>query len=167
MASYKKKSLDPNSIKKHVVFQGMRVAVDRPKGFVLHGKDKEGNAWSRTYKVDYGFLPKTEGGDGEGVDVFLGPDPKARESYWATQKKEDGSFDEYKVFLGYASREEAKKTYLAHIPEKFLHSIVAMPVQMMKALLGKQPIEKLATQLAFCDELRKIALASGGVDAAE
>lgn len=163
--AYKHKSLDPDTVKKHVVFQGLDIAIDRPKGFVLKGKDKEGKPWTRVYKTDYGFLPKTEGGDGEGVDVFLGPNPKAKEAYWVIQKKHDGSFDEYKVLLGFDSREAAKNMYLAHVPEKFLHSMAAMPVQMMKALLGKEPVEKLATDLAFWDELGNILAAVGGIHA--
>ena len=141
---------------KTVSFQGIKVRLDRPKGFVQEGKDEEGKPWKRTYKYDYGFIPKTEGGDGEGVDVFLGPDESAHEAYWAIQKKGDGSFDEYKVFLGFASKQAAKKAYTDHIPEKFLSGIVPMRVEMLKALLGVSPVEKLAFHLSFLDELSKI-----------
>lgn len=162
MAAYKNKKLDPDSIKKRVLFQGMRISVDRPKGFTMQGKDKEGKPWTRVYKVDYGFLPRTQGGDGEGVDVFLGPNAAAKEAYWIVQKKDDGSFDEYKVLLGYDSKGAAKASYLDHVPKRFLHSIVSMSVSMMKAMLNKEPSEKLATHLAFLDELNTIIEARGG-----
>ena len=47
MASYKKKSLDPDTVKKKLTFQGLSVHIDRPKGFVLEGKDREGRPWKK------------------------------------------------------------------------------------------------------------------------
>lgn len=129
---------------KTVDFQGLKVRIDRPKGFEQSGVDESGKPWRRTYQYDYGFLPKTKGGDGDGVDVFIGPKADAHTSFWATQKDKDGKFDEYKVFVGFSDRAAAKKAYLAHIPKKFLGGMVAMSVQMMKALLGHEPYEKLA-----------------------
>lgn len=145
-----------DSVKKKLVFQGMKISIDRPKGFVMEGHDDEGKPWRREYTHDYGFLPKTEGGDGEGIDVFLGPDPDAHEAYWVIQRKKDDSFDEYKVFLGFKNKDEAKRVYAAHIPMRFFGGMVAMRVSMMKALLGQEPLEKIATRLAFLDELGKI-----------
>lgn len=143
---------------KTVTFQGLKVRIDRPKGFVQEGKDESGKPWKRVYKYDYGFLPKTKGGDGDGVDVFLGPGQDAHESYWAIQRKNDGSFDEYKVFLGWKSKAEAKKVYGDHIPMRYFGGMVAMPIGMMKAMLGIEPVEKLATVfLGFFSEL-------GGID---
>lgn len=130
---------------KTVTFEGMRVRIDRPKGFVQEGKDKNGKPWRRVYQYNYGFLPRTKGGDGEGLDVFLGPDEEAAEdAHWVIQRKDDGSFDEYKVFLGFKNRAAAKKAYLAHIPQKYFGGMISMRVQMMRAMLGQEPAEKLA-----------------------
>jgi hypothetical protein len=153
---YKGKKTSVDSVKKTVEFQGFKVRLDRPKGFVMEGADDEGKPWRREYKYDYGFLPKTEGGDGEGVDVFLGPDKSAHEAFWVIQKKKDGSFDEYKVFLGFQDRKSAKAAYMAHVPSKFFGGLVGMNVGMMKALMGVTPLEKLAKRIAFADELDKI-----------
>lgn len=128
-------------------FQGMKIRVDRPKGFEQTGVGDDGKPWKRPYIYDYGFLPKTKGGDGEGVDVFIGPDASAHTAFWATQKDKNGRFDEYKVFLGFHDRAAAKKAYLQHIPAKFLSGISAMSVQMMRALLGYEPFEKVAAAL--------------------
>lgn len=153
---YKGKQVPIDTVKKTVDFQGFKVRLDRPKGFVMEGKDDEGKPWRREYKYDYGFLPKTQGGDGEGVDVFLGPNKDAHEAFWVIQHKKDGSFDEYKVFLGFPDRKSAKAAYAAHIPLTFFGGMVGMNVGMMKALLGQQPFEKLAKRVAFADELGKI-----------
>ncbi len=130
------KPADPDSVKRKTDFQGIPIHLDRPKGFVMHGQDDKGVPWSREYKFDYGFIPKTTGGDGDGLDVFLGPNPDAHESYWAVQNKPDGSFDEYKVFLGFDNRDEATAAYRQHIPLRFLRGMVAVKVDMMKAMLG-------------------------------
>lgn len=128
------------------VFEGMKVRVDRPKGFVQKGTGADGKPWERTYLYDYGYLPKTKGGDGEGLDVFLGPDEDAADdAHWVIQRKPDGSFDEYKVFLGFKNRAAAKKAYLEHIPKKFYGGMISMNVQMMRAMLGHEPAEKLAS----------------------
>lgn len=148
-----------DSVKKTVVFQGLKVHLDRPKGFEMHGTGEDGKPWTRVYKYDYGFLPKTDGGDGEGLDVFLGPDEGAHEAYWAIQQKKDGSFDEYKVFLGFKDKAAAKAAYAEHIPLKFFNGMVGMRVGMMKAMLGKDPLEKISMMLAFEDELGKILAA--------
>jgi Inorganic Pyrophosphatase len=140
---------------KTVQFQGLRIRIDRPKGFVQEGKDQQGKPWKRIYKYDYGFLPKTKGGDGDGVDVFVGPDESIREAYWVIQRKDDGSFDEYKVFVGFKSKADAKKAYGEHIPMRYFGGMVAMPIEMMKAMLGIEPLEKAAF-LGFIDEVGAI-----------
>jgi hypothetical protein len=141
---------------KTVNFRGLKIRIDRPKGFVQEGKGEEGHPWKRVYQYDYGFLPKTKGGDGEGLDVFVGPDESADETYWVIQKKKDGSFDEYKVLLGFASRAGAKKAYGKHIPMRYFGGMAAMPIGMMKAMLGLEPGEKTASLVGFFSELESI-----------
>lgn len=124
-------------------FQGIGIKIDRPKGFVQTGKDADGNEWSRTYQLDYGFIPFTKGGDGEELDVFLGPDSKSKTAYWVTQSKADGSFDEYKLFLGFSTPRDVRDAYVAHIPLKFYSGMTEMPVEQLKALLDLEPQEVL------------------------
>jgi hypothetical protein len=137
-------------------FQGIKIRLDRPKGFVQEGKDKDGRPWKRVYKVDYGFIPKTEGGDGDGIDVFIGPDQDADEAFWIKQLKDDGDFDEYKVILGVQTKAQAKKLYGEHIPMKYYGGCVVLKVPMMKAMLGIIPDEKTAQVLAFFEEVSNI-----------
>jgi len=141
---------------KTVEFQGIKIRLDRPKGFVQRGKDSSGKPWERTYLYDYGFIPKTDGGDSEEMDVFLGPDKDADEAFWVSQSKDDGSFDEYKIFLGFPTKASAKKAYGQHIPMKYFGTMVTMKVPMMKAMLGIDPMEKMATWVGFFGELEEI-----------
>lgn len=122
-----------------VEYQGIPVTLDRPRGFVQEGRDENGNPWKRLYRFDYGFIPKTEGGDGEDVDVFLGPNPNAPTSWWAVQTKSDGSFDEFKVFMGFSTFALAKGCYNIHIPPRFCAGFFAIPVNAIKSILGLEP----------------------------
>lgn len=134
-----------DKIHKKITFQGLPVHIDRPKGFVQSGKDAQGKPWQRTYKYDYGFIPKTQGGDNEDLDVFIGPKAKSDAAFWVSQRKDDGSFDEYKVFLGFSSQAAAKKAYLEHVPRKYYGGMEEMPVAAMKTLLNQQPFDKTAS----------------------
>lgn len=135
--------MSPHTVKKVVNFQGVEIRIDRPKGFIMWGRDDKGETWSRKYKYDYGFIPKTLGGDGDGLDVFIGPIKDAKEAYWAVQRKHDGTFDEYKVFMGFPNRDAAIGAYKEHIPGKLLTSMVTMKVEMMRAMLGMEPAHSL------------------------
>lgn len=157
---YHGKATSPEGTKFKTTFQGIPINVDRPKGFVMMGRDDQGKPWARHYRYDYGFIPRTKGGDGDGLDVFVGPNDKAHEAYWAVQRKPDGDFDEYKVFLGFDNRDEAVAAYRQHIPKKLLAGFVTMKVDMMKAMLGigadgykLQSLEKAAEYLGMVTEL--------------
>lgn len=152
---YKGQPADPDSVKFKTEFQGIPIHVDRPKGFKMVGTDAHGKPWSRRYNYDYGFIPKTRGGDGDGLDVFIGPEKDSRDTYWAIQAKPDGSFDEYKVMLGFNGRDAAKAAYEAHIPANLLKKLIPINLDMMKALIGVEPIG-ITKAASFFDELEKI-----------
>lgn len=163
-STYQGKPSDPDSVKFKTHFQGIPISVDRPKGFRMSGITEKGDPWTREYKYDYGFIPKTDGGDGDGIDVFIGPDKTDEETYWAFQTKEDGSFDEYKVFLGFGSIGAATEAYAAHIPKRLLKSMVTLKIDMVKAMLGIEALGFSKTagliQVSFFDELVKIGVAT-------
>ncbi len=154
---YKGQPSNPDTVKEKREFQGLPIHIDRPKGFKMRGVDDKGKPWERVYKVDYGFIPKTEGGDGDGLDVFLGPDKKADEAYWVAMTKPSGGFDEYKVFLGFPNRESAIGCFVEHIPRKLMASVVTMKVDMMKAMLGRVPLPDFAGKVAFLSELSTLS----------
>lgn len=122
---------------KNVTFAGVPVRIDRPKGYVQKGVGPDGNVRYRTYHTDYGYIPGTKGGDGEGFDVFLGPKENGR-AFLIHQKKDDGTFDEFKLMLGYADPQSAKAMYLKHIPQKYMGSFQEVPVAMIQGLRGKE-----------------------------
>lgn len=121
-------------------FGGIQLTIDRPKGYVQTGKDENGNEWSREYRTDYGFIPRTAGGDGEELDVFVGPSIDSDRVFWVTQNKADGSFDEYKLFLGYDTPAEAHAEYVAHIPPQFYGGMSELALGQLRGMLGLDPV---------------------------
>lgn len=157
------KPASPDGTKFRLTFQHIPINVDRPRGFQMMGHDAQGKPWARRYRYDYGFIPRTKGGDGDGIDVFVGPNKQAPESYWAIQRKPDGKFDEYKVFLGFDNRDEAMVAYRQHIPKKLLAGMVAVRVDMMRAMLGIEEsgyqvgkLEKAAEFIGMSSELEQL-----------
>lgn len=135
----KARAVQLRKARKTAVIQGIRVVIDRPAGYVQEGVDEQGNPWTRTYLVDYGYIAGTDGGDGEALDVFLGPNPEATQAYWVVQRFEDGSFDELKLLLGFDSPELAWGTYTAHVPARFMARTFETPIDAVKALVGVAP----------------------------
>jgi hypothetical protein len=146
---YKGQPARPDTVKFKRDFQGIPVQIERPRGFVMMGTDEKGKHWVRRYKNDYGHIPRTLGGDHEGLDVFIGPKPKSEHAFWAVQRFPDGTFDEYKVFLGFSNRDEAIACYRAHIPKRLMAGMMTMRIDMMKAMLGKNPEHLLKTSMAY------------------
>jgi len=125
---------------KRAKFQDIELRIDRPAGYVQQGKDAAGNKWERTFKVDYGYIPGTAGGDGDGVDVYLGPASNAPLAYWVIQRTAAGGFDEYKLMLGFLDRRSAKAMWEAHTPAKFYGGMTTTSMGVVKALLGVEPV---------------------------
>jgi hypothetical protein len=118
------------------LFAGLRVRVDRPKGFVQKGKDASGKPWERTYLCDYGYLAGTQGGDGDGLDVFLGPDEKGS-AFLILQVDDKGAFDEFKLMLGFKDAASARSMYLKHVPEKYMGKLKEVPLGLLQGLTGR------------------------------
>jgi hypothetical protein len=144
----------------------MPIAIENRKGSVRKGVDKDGKPWRTEMKHPYGYVKGTKGADGEEVDVYVGPNKDAPNAFVVHQHKGDGTgYDEDKVMLGFDTKEEAEKAYLAHYNDpKFLGPIKTVPVERLKELFesGKKLVKISApTFAAFLDELVRIDSARG------
>lgn len=101
-----------NYRKGHVRFQGLDISVENPRGSERSGTRPDGTEWRHTMSDHYGYIRRTEGADGEQVDVYLGPDESSQRVFVVDQvNQQDGTFDEHKVMLGYPDRAAAVAAY--------------------------------------------------------
>lgn len=124
-----------NYKKGHLSLQGLDIALENPKGSTRSGTDQDGKAWQSTMAHDYGYIKRTQGADGDHVDVFIGDRPDSETVYVVDQvDPKTGKFDEHKVMMGFASEPAARDGYLANYEKgwKGLSAIKAMPVEEFK-----------------------------------
>lgn len=102
----------PMRIKKHINFQGLQISIETPKGEIRRGVDREGKPWANRMADDYGYIKRTEGKDGDQVDVFVGPNKKSDKVFIIDQLHHHmEKFDEHKCLLGYNDRKQALTAY--------------------------------------------------------
>lgn len=100
--------------KGHINILGFDISIENPKGSYRCGVDDNGKEWKNKMHYDYGYFKKTEGKDGDHIDVFIGPKLKNDFLFVVDQKKKNGEFDESKVMLGFDNEKEAKEAYLSN-----------------------------------------------------
>ena len=96
-----------NYKKGHARVAGLDISIENPEGTQRRPE------WP-PLKSHYGYIRRTEGSDGEHIDVFVKPGTPTDFDgpvFVVDQTKEDGSFDEHKVMLGFANEEEARAGY--------------------------------------------------------
>lgn len=104
-----------NYKKGHIKIHGLDITIENPKGSNRAGVDEDGNAWSQTMNHHYGYFKRSEGKDGDQVDVFIGDNPTSTKVFAIDQiNPKTGEFDEHKILLGFNSAEEAREAYLSN-----------------------------------------------------
>jgi len=102
-----------NYKKHHVRIHGLDIALENVKGGKRSGIGKDGRRWAVSMPAHYGYIKRTEGADGDHVDVYVGPDHASQHVYVIDQKDaHTGKFDEHKVMLGFNSEDQARATYI-------------------------------------------------------
>lgn len=99
--------------KHHIRLHGLDIAIENPKGSVRKGVDPvTKKVWSVTMPYDYGYIKRTEGADGDHVDVCIGPD-ETSDKVWVVDQVDlnSGAFDEHKCVFGCANEVEAMALY--------------------------------------------------------
>src|SRR3990167_6197901 len=122
-----------NYKKQHIRFAGMEISIENKKGSTREGTS-DGKSWSVKMHYDYGYIRRTEGVDGDHVDVYVGPNEDTEYVYVVHQAKpETGQYDEDKCMLGFDSGEDAKAAYLKQYDSpKFFGGMTAVPVSLFK-----------------------------------
>lgn len=141
-----------NYKKDHISFQGLPISIENPKGSIRKGK-----GWEVRMPYDYGYIKRTEGADGDHVDVCIGPDEKSNAVFVVDQQDcNTGKFDEHKVMLGFNSRDEAIKHYHDGFSDgrgpHRLKNIVRMTMDEFKQWLKKQDTTKPLKSQSIVDK---------------
>lgn len=100
-----------NYRKGHVKVHGLDISIENPRGSFRSGV-ADGKPWKSRLPAHYGYIRKTEGGDGQHVDCYIGPHLKSPHVFVIDQH-ELGSkrWDEHKAFIGFGSKTQAKEAY--------------------------------------------------------
>lgn len=134
-----------NYSKGHVRVGGLDISIENPIGSERSGTDPDGKPWSVTMAAHYGYVRKTEGKDGDQVDVYVAegtPRDWDGPAFVVDQANPStGRFDEHKVILGVAAREDAAKLYDAHFADdsgpRRRRAITQMPMEEFKRWVAK------------------------------
>jgi hypothetical protein len=143
-------------------FQGLDIAIENDVGSTRSGSNADGSRWDVKYRTPYGYIRGTTGADGEEVDCYVGKDDDADKAYVVHQRKDDGSYDEDTVMLGYGSQAAAKSDILRHYSDpKYVGKIVPIAMERLNELIdSKKKLVKISSPLG--QVLTGGALLAGG-----
>lgn len=138
-----------NYKKRHITVHGLDISIENEKGSTRSGTGKDGKKWSVKMPYHYGYLKRTEGADGDHVDVCLGPHLKSPKVFVVNQHDaERGGFDEHKVMLGFGSEAQARNHYLRGFSDgkgaRRLGGLKEMSIDQFKNWLKKSDLSKPA-----------------------
>jgi hypothetical protein len=144
-----------NYKKGHVSVQGLDIAIENAKGSTRSGVNKAGESWKVTLPAHYGYIKGTVGKDKDHLDVYIGDNPGGMLVFVVNQQKEEGGFDEHKIMLGFASKDEAIATYdkafTGDLGPKLRESVVSTTMDKLKEWIKsgntKKPFESIAESI--------------------
>ena len=128
-----------NYKKAKIPWNGLTISIENPKGSYRSGVDRSGQEWKSKLHHDYGYINRTEGGDGDHVDVFIGKDVDSDKVFVINQvDPETGRFDEHKVMIGFMSEDDARSGYLANYEDGWngIRDIVTLSLDQFKKWLN-------------------------------
>lgn len=105
-----------NYRKHHFSWNGLDISIENPKGSMRRGVDPSGVEWETELPAHYGYLKRTEGNDGDHVDIYIGEDEESDNVFIVNQHDIDEMgypFDEHKCVLGCNTWDEARNIYEA------------------------------------------------------
>ena len=153
-------------------FQGLDISIEHDTGMVRHWTDRNGEKGTTEMQYPYGYICRTDGADGEQVDVFVGPNRKSDCVFVIHQmiKPDFKKYDEDKVMIGFDSAKEAKAAYLVHFnSSKFFGSMTETDVEAFKRMfvkkaLGARRLKKWVRgpegkcRTGICDDLEGVTI---------
>jgi hypothetical protein len=137
--------MNPPQVANRYEFAGLPIAVENAAGTIRSWDAGEGKVGYTRMLLDYGFIEGYLSGDGEELDVYVGPDPTAPFVYVVHQLRAPNyrAHDEDKVMLGFYSGEEARIAYLLHRNDgdRAFGSMETIPLERFKSILRRRSPE--------------------------
>jgi hypothetical protein len=128
-----------NYKKGHIRFQGLDIAIETPKG------KRRRPEWP-PMGAHYGYIKRTEGKDGDHLDVFVGPDETSPIVFIVDQMNADGKFDEHKCLLGFRTHKQAIEAYKASYSAGWkVGQVSAMTMEQFKNWIEDGDLKKPAS----------------------
>lgn len=131
-------------LRRRMKFQGMDVSIETDIGEYRHWYDPHNKEEGKTkMSHPYGYIRRTDGADGEQVDVYVGPNEAAKKVYIVHQMKAPNfeNYDEDKVMVGFDSAKEAKTAYLRNFNDsRFFGAMTTIPVERFKDYFIKKAL---------------------------
>ena len=93
-------------------WNGLLLMLENVLHSVRSGTSPDGTEWANRLAAHYGEIAGTVGNDGDPIDVFVGLFPELGHVWVINQGNADGSFDEHKCMLGFATEEQARDAYM-------------------------------------------------------
>jgi hypothetical protein len=161
-----------NYKKGHVNIHGLDISLENQKGGERSGVDPDGKPWKVKLPAHYGYIRRTEGADGDQVDVYVGHNP-ASEKVFVIDQVDVGTkaFDEHKVMLGTNSRNAARRLYIAGFSDgkgkARIGNITGMTVPEFKEWLKGDTTTPIAPDLLSTPARAKVPLAREAAGLAE
>lgn len=105
-----------NYKKASIKIDNHKIKIKNPDGSIRSGKDDGGNEWTSQMVGHYGYFERTEGKDGDQVDVFIKPNTTSSPLVYIVDQinPKTKKFDEHKIVIGANSAQEAKDLYMAN-----------------------------------------------------
>jgi hypothetical protein len=110
-------------------WRGLTFRIENDEGDIRGWSTDDKNGFT-LMQNPYGYVAGTLGTDGDEVDVFIGPDPNAKNVFVVRQMAAPDfkDVDEDKCLVGFKSRSEAVAAYLTHYDDpRFLGDVRAIP----------------------------------------
>lgn len=109
-----------NYQKGHVKIGSLDISIENPAGSTRSGKEGK-KSWSVQMSDHYGYIKRTEGADGEQVDVYVkagtATDHNGPVFVVDQYNPKTGQFDEHKAFVGYRTALDVTRAYDAHFSD--------------------------------------------------
>jgi phage gp29-like protein len=124
--------------------RGLQISIENPRGATRSGTDAEGKPWSVRMPCHYGYFRRTEGNDGDQVDVFVGGREQSELAFVVDQVDAKGKFDEHKVLIGFDNQADALEAYRGayNTDWKGLQAITAFTWPQLRAWLANSDLTK-------------------------